>query len=86
MENKNPLSLDEMEQVTGGSAKTVHAHGKGAPVYSGPGKNYHQVRTLGGGTVVNFTGTVSYNDQENKTYYLINSPTYGWMTGADLGI
>ena len=86
MENKKPLSFDEMEQVSGGSSKTVHAGGKGAPVRSGPGKNYHTVATLSSGIVVNFSGTVSYNDEENKSYYLINSPTYGWMTGKDLGI
>ena len=86
MENMKPLSPDEMEQISGGSSKTVHAGGKGAPVYSGPGKNYHQVATLSSGTVVNFTGTVSYNDQESRCYYLISSPTYGWMLGSSIGI
>ena len=84
MENKTPLSLDEMEKVSGGSQKTIHT--RNAIVRIGPGSEYNQTGTLSQGTVVNFTGTVDYNNNDGKTWYLINSPMYGWVTKQDLGV
>lgn len=83
MEEKRPLSLDDMEKVSGGSAKTVIA--SHATIRSGPGRNYSSVGELHNGDTVNFTGEVSYNDSENASWFLISSPTYGWVRKDALG-
>lgn len=83
MEEMKSLNLDEMEKVSGGSQKTVLTNG--AEIRSGPGRNYTRVGTLSGGTQVNFTGQISYNDQESCSWYLISSPTYGWVRKNDIG-
>ena len=83
MDNMTPLGLDDMEKATGGSSKTITGN---AIVRSGPGMDYHQAGTLSSGIVVNFTGTVSYNDQENRSWYLISSPLYGWVLGTYIGL
>ena len=80
--NMYELNLDEMEKVTGGSSKTIIS--PKATVYQGPGKRYARVGMLNNGTIVNFTGTVNYNDDEGITYFLISSPIYGWVSQNDL--
>ena len=84
MDNTRKLSMEEMEKITGGSAKTIRT--RQAIVRSGPGLEYGQTASLSCGTVVNFTGTISYNEDELRTWYLINSPVYGWVTRNDLGL
>ena len=84
MEDMKSLSFDDMEKVSGGSSKTIHT--RSATVYGGPGTEYGQVGTLSGGTVVNFTGTVTYNDRDGQSFYLISSPVYGWVTKKDIGV
>jgi hypothetical protein len=78
------LSMEDMKKISGGAQKTVVTGS--ATVRSGAGSNYPVVRTLGYNTVVNFTGTVDYNDQEGKTWYKINSPVTGWVLGREIGI
>ena len=51
------------------------------PILPGP-----VCKTLYYNTVVNFTGTVLYNEQEGRSWYKINSPVTGWVLGADIGI
>ena len=43
-------------------------------------------KTLYYNTVVNFTGTVLYNEQEGRSWYKINSPVTGWVLGREIGI
>ena len=78
------LNLEEMDKVSGGVQKKV-VTGK-ATVRSGAGANYPVCRTLGYDTVVNFTGTVIYNEQEGRRWYKINSPVTGWVLGREIGI
>ena len=82
--NMQELSMDEMDKVSGGGTLTVQ--GNGATVRNGPGKGYASNGKLTAGTQVNFTGTLSYNDKEGRTYYMIDSPLYGWVLGKDLGL
>ena len=84
MESMNKLSMEDLEKVTGGASKTIQT-GK-AVVRGGPGLEFHSNGTLSRGTVVNFSGTVSYNNNDGKTWYLINAPIYGWVTKNDLGV
>ena len=83
MDNRE-LNAEEMEKVTGGSQKTIQT--KNAVVRLGPGKNYPEKMKLSQGTTVNFTGTVSYNDQDGESWYMISSPTEGWVTKSSLGV
>lgn len=82
--NIRELNLEEMDMVSGGVQKTIVAGS--ATVRSGAGANYPVCRTLGYNTVVNFTGTVSYNEQEGRSWYKINSPVTGWVLGREIGI
>lgn len=84
MDNVTPLSPEDMEKVSGGSAKTIQT--RNAIVYAGAGTEYGSVGTLSYGTTVNFTGTVSYNDRENKSFYEISSPVHGWVTKEAIGV
>ena len=84
MEEIKSLSLEDMEKISGGAQKSVVTGS--ATVRSGAGSNYPVVRTLGYNTVVNFTGTVDYNDQEGRSWYKINSPVTGWVLGREIGI
>ena len=78
------LNLEEMNKVSGGVEKRVRTDS--ATVRSGPGVNYPPCRTLDYNTVVNFTGTVIYNEQEGRSWYKINSPVTGWVLGREIGI
>ena len=78
------LNLEEMDKVSGGAQKTVMTGS--ATVRTGAGSNYPIARILGYNTVVNFTGTVDYNDQEGRSWYQINSPVSGWVLGREIGI
>ena len=78
------LNLEEMNKVSGGVEKRVRTDS--ATVGTGPGVNYPPCKTLGYITVVNFTGTVSYNEQEGRNWYQINSPVTGWVLGREIGI
>ena len=82
MEEMRSLGLNDMEKVRGGSTKTVVTNG--AQVRSGPGQSYSRVGTLARGTQVTFTGEVSYKDGECCTWFLISSPTYGWVRKNDV--
>lgn len=81
-EMKRELSLEEMDKVSGGSAKTIRPGG--AIVRNGAGSSYPQVGRVDGGSVVNFTGTVSYNDQDGHSWYMISSPLRGWIRKYDI--
>ena len=78
------LNLEEMNKVSGGVQKKIVTGS--ATVRSGAGTNYPVSRTLGYNTVVNFTGTVIYNEQEGRSWYKINSPVTGWVLGREIGI
>ena len=78
------LNLEEMNKVSGGVHKTVVTCS--ATVRSGAGANYRTCTILGSNTVVNFTGTVLYNEQEGRTWYKINSPVTGWVLGREIGM
>ncbi len=82
--NIRELNLEEMDMVSGGVQKTIVTGS--ATVRSGAGANNPVCRTLGYNTVVNFTGTVLYNEQEGRSWYKINSPVTGWVLGRELGI
>ena len=84
MEEKRSLSVDDMEKVSGGAQKTVVTGS--ATVRTDAGANYPVVRTLGYNTTVNFTGTVTYNDSEGRSWYKINSPVTGYVLGREIGI
>ena len=77
------LNLEEMNKVSGGVQKTVVTGS--ATVRSGAGARYPVCRTLGCNTVVKFTGQVTYNEQEGRCWYMINSPVTGWVLGLDIG-
>ena len=78
------LNLEEMNKVSGGVQRTVVTGS--ATVRSGAGTNYPPCRKLGYNTVVNFTGTVLYNEQEHRSWYKINSPVTGWVLGREIGL
>lgn len=84
MNDMKELNPEEMGRVSGGSSKTIRT--RNAAVYAGPGKEYGHAGHLPYGTVVNFTGTIDYNDRDGHTWYLINSPVYGWVTRNDIGV
>ena len=90
MDNMTSLNLDEMEKVSGGVHKTIQ--GRSATVFTGPGTEYGVTTTLSGGTVVNFTGNVSYSDHDGSTkplsseWVMINSPISGWVTREAIGV
>ena len=81
-EIKRELNPEEMSRVSGGSSKTIRT--RQAAVYTGPGKEYGQAGSLPCGSVINFTGNVSYNDKDGLSWYQINSPVPGWVTRNDL--
>ena len=81
-EMKRDLTLEEMDKVSGGSMKTIRSGG--ATVYSGPGTHYAQCGHVDGGSRVNFTGTVSYNDEDGQSWYMISSPYQGWIRRYDI--
>ena len=84
MDKMRPLDLDEMEKVSGGSQRTVVTGS--ATVRSGAGSNYPVCRSLSYNTVVNFTGTVDWNETEGRSWYKINAPVTGWVLGREIGI
>ena len=84
MDEMRSLNLDEMEKVNGGVQKRVVTGS--ATVRSGAGSNYSVNGTLGCNTIVNFTGNISFNDAECRSWYQINSPITGWVLGREIGI
>ncbi len=84
MENIIPLTLDEMEQVSGGTVTKVRI--KSAVVRGGPGSNYPVIATLSSGASVNYMSHLADKEQAGVNWYLINKPTNGWINGADLGL
>ena len=78
------LSLKDMEKISGGAQKKIVTGS--ATIRTGAGANYPVCITIRYNTVVNFTGTVSYNEQEGRSWYKINSPVTGWVLGSDIGI
>ena len=51
------------------------------PILPGP-----VCKTLYYNTVVNFTGTVLFNDMEGRNWYKINFPVTDWVMGRDIGL
>ena len=87
MENKvnmTPLSLDEMEQASGGTEIAIRI--LNADVRSGPGLNYPVIATLSSGVTINYTNAVVTNKEDGKRWVMINRPTHGWVGEAELGI
>ena len=83
MENVRSLSLEEMGKVSGGSLKTVTKDK--AEVRSGAGLSYGLAGTLSCGAQVNFTGEVTFNNEDSITWYFISSPIMGWVKRSDIG-
>lgn len=79
---KRELSPEEMDKVSGGSMKTIRPGG--AIVRSGAGSKYPQIGRVNGGGRVNFTGAVSYNDEDGHSWYMISSPVRGWIRRFDI--
>ena len=84
MEKKEMLSPEEMEKATGGATKTVTRDG--AEVHIAASRKSPLVGQLMTGMPVNFTGTVSYNEEDGYTWYQISSPVSGWMMKRDIGV
>ncbi len=84
--DKINLNEDELQNVSGGVTRTVDTKQPvDAVVRSGPGLNYPQTASLKSGTQVNTTGNTSVNGYDGRTWYEINYPLYGWMSGELLG-
>ena len=83
-ENMTPLSLDEMEQASGGTEIAIRI--LNADVRSGPGLNYPVIATLSSGVTINYTNAVVTNKEDGKRWVMINRPTHGWVDEAELGI
>ena len=79
-----PLSLEEMENVSGGITGTVRS--KTAVVRSGPGFSYPMVATLTSGFTVNYTGSGTINQEDGTIWYMVNRPTQGWINAEDIGV
>ena len=84
MENMIPLTPEELEQASGGTATKVRI--KSAEVRSGPSLNYPVIATLTSGVTVNYMSHIADKEQEGVNWYMINKPTNGWVNGADLGL
>ena len=87
MENKEhmtPLSLDEMEQASGGTEIAIRI--LNVDVRSGPGLNYPVIATLSSGVTINYTNAVVTNKEDGKRWVMINRPTHGWVDETELGI
>ncbi len=83
-ENMTPLSLDEMEQVSGGTEIAIRI--LNVDVRSGPGLNYPVIATLSSGVTINYTNAVVTNKEDGKRWVMINRPTHGWVDEMELGI
>ena len=84
MEEMKPLSLDDMEKVSGGRTKTV-TH-DGAEVRQQAARSSALLGTQSSGTQVYFCGQVSYNNDDGYSWYQVSAPICGWMKGRDIGI
>ena len=83
-ENMTPLSLDEMEQASGGTEIAIRI--LNVDVRSGPGLNYPVIATLSSGVTINYTNAVVTNKEDGKRWVMINRPTHGWVDETELGI
>lgn len=83
-ENMTPLSLDEMEQASGGTEIAIRI--LNVDVRSGPGLNYPVIATLSSGVTINYTNAVVTNKEDGKRWVMINRPTHGWVDEMELGI
>lgn len=84
MSEKNLLSDQELEHVTGGEWRTVNTGDyRDAAIRSYPGLNAPVVATLHNGTQANATDWFEQADGRNWVY--INAPVQGWIKGSILG-
>ena len=87
MEGKTPLTLEELEQVTGGICGPVTEGekakvGQYTPVLDAP-KARDSGKRLNVGTIVELTGKTGQNSHFGKMYK-ISSPSSGWVPGKYL--
>ena len=81
----NKLNDQDLENVTGGDARTVNTGSKlDAVVRAGAGTNFPQVASLKNGTIVYATGNNARAG--GRTWYEVSAPVYGWIAGGILGL
>ena len=94
MEKKIELSMEEMEEVTGGVHRTVNTGVADlkAAVRKGPGKSYGQITSLPNGTVVDTISDPVYDSVAGRhfvevTYTDSNGVSRtGWIATSILGM
>ena len=94
MEKKIELSMEEMEEVTGGVYRTVNTGVADlkAALRSGPGKSYRQIASLSNGTVVDTISDQVYDSVAGRhfvevTYTDSNGVSRtGWIATSILGM
>ena len=87
MSDMKKLNPEELDNIVGGSAKTVQTHtDQNATVRSGPGMNFPQIASLTNGTVVNFTGHVLFSRADGRNWAEINAPVHGFVAASILGM
>ena len=94
MEKKIELSLDQMEEATGGVNRTVNTGVADlkAALRSGPGKSYRQIASLSNGTVVDTISDPVYDQVAGRHFVEVTftdksgvSRT-GWIATSILGM
>ena len=94
MEKKIELSLDQMEEVTGGVNRTVNTGVADlkAAVRSGPGKSYGQIASLSNGTVVDTISDPVYDEVARRHFVQVTytdksgASRTGWIATSILGM
>ena len=94
MEKKIELSLDQMEQATGGVYRTVNTcvADLKAAVRKGPGKSYGQVASLPNGTVVDTISEPVYDSVAGRHFVEVTFTDKGgvsrtgWIATSILGM
>ena len=95
MENKQKLSIEETEQITGGVQRTINTgiDGMNAAIRSGAGTSYGQIASLPNGSIVDtITDELYYDPISNRNFVQI---TYvdkygksgtGWVAASIVGL
>ena len=95
MDGKQELSMDAMEQVTGGVQRTVNTgiEGLNAAVRCGAGKSYRQIASLPSGTVVDtISDKLEFDDASGRNFVEITfrdkngKTSTGWIAASIVGL